>query len=92
MRHRRLVRFLRELQEELGKLPDSARRSGDPLGQLEADVEAALRRLEDSDPGGLDLGSLERRLREVQSRFVANHPDLAVAISSLLKALSGSGV
>jgi hypothetical protein len=92
MTHVRLMRLLRELKEELARLPDSGPESRDPLKRLSADVDAALGRLEGPDSAEADLESLEERLREAQERFVTNHPNLAAIIGSVLNTLSGSGL
>ena len=92
MKHGKLHRLLRELQQELNRLPASARQAGAPLQQLTQDVEAALRRIESPDAGELNPESLLQRLRDALSGFEANHPDLTVAINNLINALTGSGV
>jgi hypothetical protein len=92
MTHVRLKRLLRELKEELARLPDSGPESRDPLDRLSADVDTALRRLEGPESGEADLDSLEERLREAQERFVTNHPNLAAMIAGVLNTLSGSGL
>jgi len=92
MTHVRLRRLLKELKEELVRLPDPSPESRETLKTLSADVDTALSRLEATDAGEPDFESLEERLREAQERFVTNHPSLAAVIGSVLNTLSGSGV
>jgi hypothetical protein len=92
MKHGKLQRLLEELQQELDRLPESARKPGAPLHQLSQDVEAAVRRIESPDAGELNPDSLVGRLRDALSGFEGTHPALAGVVNNVINTLTASGV
>jgi len=92
MKHSKIYKHLKELQQEVSKLLDEDAQTKDSLIVLKKDVDKTLRQLEHSDTGELDHESLGQRLSEYLNHFSIVHPNLAAVINDILNTLSGSGV
>ena len=92
MKHSKIHKHLKELQQELDKLIGTDAPTKNALIDLKKDIDETVRQLERPDTGELDHESLGQRLSESLNYFSAAHPNLAAVINNILNTLSGSGV